>query len=299
MPESDLTLLFLNKNSNFLSGFKLLFLIKLWYAFSKLILEGVAIRYFLDIFLLTEAKSAKFLFLAISFTANSNLSMNKEYANYLLNKTKNDYNLIADDFSRTRAVAWQETSFLFSGLKPGENVLDLGCGNGRFYELLKNTNYTGVDNSEKLIKIAKQKYPKAKFQIGDALNLNFPNNYFGKIYSIAVLHHIPSKELRCQFLKEAKRILKKDGKLILTVWKSTNSSLLIKYTILKIIGKTKLDFKDTLEPWSDKTDRYYHWFSKNELASLVKQAGFKIEKIGVIKNEKGNRQNIYIIAKPL
>ena len=187
-------------------------------------------------------------------------------------------------------------------LVPGERVLDLGCGNARSYEFFKNKDiqYIGTDNSENLIKIAKEKYPKADFRTDNALNINFPNNYFDKVYSIAVLHHIPSKELRLQFLKQAKRVLKQDGKLILTVWCLCNKKeklLLLKYTILKIIGKSDLDFKDVLKPWSDITKRYYHWFSKKELVKLAKKAGFKIEKIGVIKNEGGSRQNIYLIAQ--
>ena len=230
--------------------------------------------------------------------------MKKEYTKYLLNKTKSDYNLISEDFSRTRGKVWEEISFLFKDTKPKEKVLDLGCGNGRFYELLKNTDYTGVDNSEKLIKIAKGKYPEANFKTEDALSLSFPDNHFDKVYSIAVLHRIPSKKLRLQFLKEAKRVLKKNGDLILTVWKlpfkqynRKNLSLLLRYTILKLIGKSKLDFKDVLEPWGNKTFKYYHWFSKRELAKLIKKSGFKIKEIGVIKNQRGNRQNIYLVAQ--
>ena len=226
--------------------------------------------------------------------------MDKEYAEYLLNKTKNDYNLISEDFSRTRAKTWEEIKFLFNDyLSAGEKVLDLGCGNARFYEFFKEKDiqYFGLDNSEKLIEIAQQKYPKADFRIGDALNLPFPNNYFDKIYSIAVLHQIPSKESRSQLLEEARRVLKPNGKLILTVWKLKNPSLLLRYTILKIIGKNKMDFKDILEPWADKTERYYHLFSEKELVELVERSGLKIIKNGIIKNKTGNRQNIYLVAE--
>ena len=266
-------------------------------------LEGVLILYFLQTLLFAKSKSAKALTLALikSLIANSSLFMDKDYAKYLLDKTKNDYNLIAEDFSRTRAKPWEETRFLFDDyLTAGEKVLDLGCGNGRYYEFFKDVQYFGIDNSDKLIKIAKEKYPKANFRIGDSLNLPFPDNYFNKIYSMAVFHHIPSKEFRLQFLKEAKRTLRPNGRLILTAWKFRNKKerfLSLKYTILKIIGKNKMDFKDVLESWADKTKRYYHLFSKRELSSLARKAGFKIEKIGVIKNKTGHRQNIYLVAQ--
>ncbi len=241
--------------------------------------------------------------------------MEKKYAEYLLQKTKEDYNLIAEDFSRTREKIWEEIKFLFDDyLIEGDRILDLGCGTGRFVELFKNRNvdYIGADISEKLIEIAKKKYlclPKfsegkfrqarAKFQKANALNLPFPNDYFDKVYSIAVLHHIPSEEFRLQFLKEARRVLKQEGFLILTVWKFHQRKeifLLFKYTILKLIGKSKLDFKDIFEPWGKKTERYYHWFSKKELINLIKEAGFKIREVGIVKNKRGNRQNIYLIA---
>jgi len=224
-------------------------------------LEGGVILSSLQIFLLTESKSAKVLTLALIIykIALSSSLMKKELANYWLNKTCGDYNLIADDFSRTRSKAWEEAAFLFENyLTPGERVLDLGCGNGRHYKFFENKDiqYIGIDNSEKLIKIAEEKYPKADFRKEDALNLSFPNNYFDKVYSIAVLHHIPSEKLRIKFLLQTKRVLKQNGKLVLTVWKFHNKKeqlLLLKYTILKIIGKNKMDFKDILEPWGKKT----------------------------------------------
>ena len=229
--------------------------------------------------------------------------MEKKYAEYLLEKTKKDYDLIAEEFSRTREKPWEEIKFLFNDyLIFGEKVLDLGCGNGRYFPSFKEKriNYFGIDFSEKLIEIAKNKYPEGNFQVGDALNLPFPENFFDKVYSIATLHHIPSKEFRLQFLKEIKRILKPEGLLILTVWRFhqlKETYLLFKYTILKLFGKTKLDWKDIFEPWGEKTERYYHWFSKNELIDLAQRLNFKIEKIGITKNQRGNRRNIYLIAR--
>ncbi len=228
--------------------------------------------------------------------------MKKEYAEIILKKTKENYNLTAEDFSRTRQTVWEELKFLFDYAENNDKILDLGCGNGRCLDFLKDKkiDYTGIDNSEELIKIARKKYPQINFQVADALKLPFPDNSFDKVYSIAVLHHIPSGELRVQFLKEAKRVLKPGGVLILTVWKFHRKKelfCLIKYTILKLIGKSELDFKDVFEPWQNKINRYYHWFLGREMIILVKKAGFILEKSRIIKNQKGNRRNIYVICK--
>lgn len=229
--------------------------------------------------------------------------MKKDYAEYLLKKTKEDYNLIAEDFSQTRYSVWPELTFFRKYVKEGERILDLGCGNGRLFEFFKNRNveYIGVDNVEKLIEIARKKYPEAKFLVGDALNLPFSDNYFDKVFSIAVFHHIPSGEFRLQFLKEVRRVLKQEGLLILTVWdlwrRVASLKLLTKFTIFKIFGKSGLDFKDVFVPWGKKVKRYYHHFTKRELINLVKKEGFKIKKFGVVKNETGKRSNIYLIAQ--
>lgn len=236
--------------------------------------------------------------------------MKREYAKYILNKTKEDYSLIADDFSRTRSFAWDELKLLVQYITPDDKVLDLGCGNGRLLQIFEDQDieYIGIDNSEKLIKIAKEKYPQKNFQVADALNLPFPDNCFDKIYSVAVLHHIPSIELRFQFLKEAKRTLRPGGLLVLTVWnlwqRKTAWKLLIKTTILKLLRKSQLDFRDIFYPWKNSgkeiiAQRYFHLFTQKELKKLFKKAGFKIKEIGILEKKRKEKKwtNIYLIAE--
>jgi ubiquinone/menaquinone biosynthesis C-methylase UbiE len=237
--------------------------------------------------------------------------MERSFAEYLLEKTKGNYNLIADTFSRARSTLWREMKFLVDDfVKPGEKILDLGCGNGRLYETLKEkkVDYIGVDFSEKLIEIAKRRFPETKFQAADAINLPFPNNFFDKIYSTAVLHHIPSEEFRLQFLKEARRVLKPEGLLILTVWnlwqKAKIKKLIFKFTLSRIFGKSKLDFNDILLDWAGIKNCYFHCFTKNEFKKLITEAGFDIIECGEFtvgsereKYPKLPNLNFYIVAR--
>jgi len=232
--------------------------------------------------------------------------MGKKYAKYLLEKTKKDYNLIAADFSNKRRFIPEDIKDLAGYALKGERILDLGCGNGRLFQLFnkKNVDYYGVDISERLVKIAKINYPQGKFQTANALNLPFTDNFFDRIYSISVLHNIPSKEFQLQYLMETRRILKPKGTLILRVWdfwrRKSSIRLFLKYTFLKILGKSKLDFFDVFVPWKNSKgeiiiERYFHCFRKRELENLVKKAGFKIKKSW--RAGKDPRTNIYLIAE--
>ena len=228
--------------------------------------------------------------------------MDQNYAQQLLDKVKKDYNQIAEDFSNTRHRVWEEVGFLFDYIKSDDRVLDSGCGNGRYSPAIKEKGgqYFGIDNSEELIRIAKSRYPSENFQVADALNLPFTNDFFDKIYSIAVLHHIPSKELRLKFFDEAKRALKSNGLLVLTVWEFKRWQerlLLLKYNISRVLGKSKLEKNDLFLSWQNKIPRYYHFFSEQELRKLASEAGFEVIRAGVVSNERGNRNNIYLVAK--
>jgi SAM-dependent methyltransferase len=230
--------------------------------------------------------------------------MEKEYAEYLLKKTKEDYNFLAESYARTRAFIPEDIKNLASYTIPGERILDSGCASGRLFEVLKDVDYFGVDIAEELIEIAKKNHLGAKFQIADALNLPFPPNFFDKIYSTSILHNIPSREFQLQYLREAKKVLKMGGLLILRIWdfwkRKVGWQLFFKYSFLKLIGKSKLDFFDVFVPWKNSqgkilAQRYFHCFTKRELENLIQRAGFKIKESW--RAGQDPRTNIYIIAE--
>jgi ubiquinone/menaquinone biosynthesis C-methylase UbiE len=226
--------------------------------------------------------------------------MNPSYAKYLIEKTKDYFDKNVDSFSGSRNRLWPEFEELKKYMKGGEKILDLGCGNGRLFELFKNRNvkYTGVDTSVEFIERAKEKYGDY-FVVADAFNLPFSDNSFDSIWAIAFFHHIPSKHLRLKILKEIKRVLKKDGKIIATCWNFYQLHylrILLKFTFRKLFGLSRLDFKDVLlSPKKLKIQRYYHAFTKKELKKLFQKAGFKIEELRYLKRN-GKKTNILIVA---
>ena len=219
--------------------------------------------------------------------------MNSKYAKKILEKTVLDYNSIADKYSRVRDKNWKEFDFLFDEyLSSGDKVIDLGCGNGRFYPSFKNKNvdYLGVDVSNKLIEIAKKNYPEAKFEVSTIDHIM--DKSFDKVYSIAVLHHIPSRELRFKFLKEIKRTLRDNGYLILTVW-----NLKEKLKQRSFWDWFRIDRGDVFLPWYGSKDTYFHCFNLEELVQLVKEVGFEVVDKGEILVGEKPYSNFYIIGK--
>jgi alkylated DNA repair protein alkB family protein 8 len=230
--------------------------------------------------------------------------MKRETAEEIIKGVKESFDLIAEDFSTTRERLWEDLKFLFDYLKKGDKVLDLGCGNGRFYPWFqeKGVAYVGIDFSSSLIEIAKKKFPEGKFYLGNALELPFKNNEFDVLFAIALLHHIPSNELRLKVILEAKRVLKKKGILVLTVWNLWQKRY-FKYILSefkkKILGKSELDFKDCYIPWNKgevKVQRYCHAFTLRELKKLIIKSDFKLISSGYTRR-KGYRPNIYVVAK--
>ena len=232
--------------------------------------------------------------------------MNLEQAHSLIEQTKQTYNLIANHFDLTRQKQWPELERLKNLFSKNQTILDFGCGNARFYSLIKNKNinYYGVDISENLINTAKKKVPQGKFLIiNPDLKLSFQDNFFDTIVSIATLHHIPSNQLRKNLILEFKRVLKNNGTLIITVWDfyHGNNTRFLNSNSRDLI----LEKGDLYVPWKDNqgkilAQRYFHAFTKPELANLIKGAGLKIQELKLIShNNKDKYFNLLIIAKKI
>jgi ubiquinone/menaquinone biosynthesis C-methylase UbiE len=100
-------------------------------------------------------------------------------------------------------------------IRPGERVLDLGCGNGWATRLLAQTNAgvqaIGVDASPKMIARAEALHSlkiRARYEVGAFEKLDFKDNHFDRIFSMEALYY--SSDL-AQAIRECFRVLKAGG----------------------------------------------------------------------------------------
>jgi ubiquinone/menaquinone biosynthesis C-methylase UbiE len=113
-----------------------------------------------------------------------------------------------------------ETKAAFDLFQPqaGEKVLDVGCGTGNFSIKLaqKGCEVIGIDISkpmlEKAAKKADQLNLAINFKKADVLNLEFEDNHFDAVFSMAAVEFI--EDLK-KAIQEMKRVVKPGGKILL------------------------------------------------------------------------------------
>jgi len=156
----------------------------------------------------------------------------------------------------------------------------------------------GLDRHASLAMTEKDKSDNIRisFSVDDVTNLKTTGE-FDLIIVIAVLHHLPTEELRLQALQSAFKLLKPGGKFVMYNWHLWSWNYRHRYwkNLLNFKAKKQAGLSslfDALIPWKplNQTDmRYVHSFTKHELRRLLKQAGFTIEDI--YYDTRGKRTN--------
>lgn len=108
---------------------------------------------------------------------------------------------------------------LLSKLKPNTDLLDLGCGSGRFSVGAAQIgfNVTGVDITPQAIEAAKRKAEKSeltnvRFLVGDMTNLSFKDKNFDYVFCPRFsINAVATFSQRKKAIEEMLRIVKDDG----------------------------------------------------------------------------------------
>lgn len=126
------------------------------------------------------------------------------------------YDKIAPYFNDSRYKAWPKVRQFLLDQPPGSIVADIGCGNGKYLHINKEVFKLGCDVCRPLVDFAWSQGHEV--QMCDGLNLPYRDGCFDAVLSIAVIHHLSTKERRIRAIKEMARTLRVGGRIMIYVW---------------------------------------------------------------------------------
>jgi putative AdoMet-dependent methyltransferase len=142
--------------------------------------------------------------------------------------------------------------------KPGESLLDLGCGTGNLSAMFSKSGCKvwGTDFSQKMVEKAEEKFPNLTFaqaDVRDPLPPIFPKSY-DLIVSAYVFHHFPIEEKIIQLNKYKKDYLRPGGRMIIGDLMFPN---------IQVLQEIQNQYADT---WDDE----YYWILDHDLPLMRK-----------------------------
>lgn len=167
-----------------------------------------------------------------------------------------------------RERSYREKALGLASLKPGESVLDIGCGTGTLAIAAKRRvgsagRVYGLDASPEMIARASKKAKKAGVEIlfknGIVEALPFPDGQFDVVMSTVMLHHL-GRKARQQCAQEVRRVLKPGGRVL------------------------AVDFARPAEGKRGLLDHFHHhgYLNLQDLVVLLTQAGLNITQSGAL-----------------
>ena len=218
--------------------------------------------------------------------------MNNDFAKRHQKSVHEFYETHGSSFAKTRGDIWPEQILLAKTIHPEMTVIDIGAGNGRFNGILpKDVAYLGVEPSKSL-----REASHVKLLPGELPHLLIQDNIGDLTACFAVLHHIPTVELRQASIREIIRVTKPNGRLAVSAWYIPEG----KFEEVK-----DSEDNDVWIPWKadQKTvRRFVHRFTELEWKKLWTRPELEIEQIGLFGREDWTKntdeaRNFFVMAK--
>lgn len=130
---------------------------------------------------------------------------------------------------------------------PGEKILDLGCGTGRFLGPLSVSDVFGVDFTHDMLKRAKK--TSAKLVRGDVEHLPFKDESFDIVHSAGLLGVYRSKRI----LEEASRVTRRGGRIYMSFPATMSVSGLMVKLLRRFYNPSLMDY----------------WYTKGEVLAML------------------------------
>jgi ubiquinone/menaquinone biosynthesis C-methylase UbiE len=139
-----------------------------------------------------------------------------------MTKSRDYFANVAGDWDQLRSgfftEAMRDAAIAKAGLPPGALVADVGTGTGFVLQGLVGIadSLVGFDESPEMLALARERFAAQKqvrFELTDGRRLPAADNSFDAVFANMYLHHTPDPATA---VREMVRVLKPDGKLIIT-----------------------------------------------------------------------------------
>jgi ubiquinone/menaquinone biosynthesis C-methylase UbiE len=141
----------------------------------------------------------------------------------------------------------------------GDKVLDVACGTGIDFHCYGNRQIYGLDISKDMLKICKERNPKAILRVANSEKIPFKENTFDVVITSRFICHTPYYN---KVIKEMVRVTKSRGSLIIDFPNKWSFSAITTIIRLKT-GKLA----------------HYNLFSIKDIKNIAKENNLKIEEI--------------------
>jgi ubiquinone/menaquinone biosynthesis C-methylase UbiE len=196
-------------------------------------------------------------------------------------KTIKTYNEIAEIYDRLQYSTDVSEEIIEAYLRAfqGQDLLDVGCGPGNDTRVFVDNGLevTGIDLSERLLKLALKNVPQSSFLLMDMRSPALRDESFDGLWVCSSFIHVPRSDAR-PTLREFARILKPNGLMFINVMEGEREG----------ITKTRL--------YLDK-ERFFTDYSVIEFRNLIEDEGFEIIDEMTGRETKENAVWINIIAR--
>lgn len=237
--------------------------------------------------------------------------MRKETADAIRAGMRKGYRAAAAEEAATHERLYRDELERFVDyVREREAVLDVGCGDGRVFEVFgkKGVSYAGIDLAEEVIAKARSRWAKevaegrAAFEVGDLLDLPVEDGRFDVVVAAGVLHHVPSEAYRRRAFAELARAAHPGGYVLIAVWNLWQPRHWGVLLHQRFGRKNGWDFGDLKVTWKKPHfPRYYHAFTRKELRRLCEETGLDVmEQYYVKKGEMASwrsGENLVTIAR--
>jgi len=174
----------------------------------------------------------------------------------------------SDLYQSSHSFVWQygRDLLVLLNAKPGERILDVGCGTGQLTAEIAQfgAEVVGIDSSPDMVRTARENFPHVLFEVADAAALPYSHE-FDVVISNAALHWVRNQR---GAIASIARALKPGGRLVLEMGGRGNLCHLLE-AIYQALGSLGVANPEQLSPWS--------FPSIGEYASLMESQELEVD----------------------